>query len=497
MPEKKKLLLPHHRLNARVKELLEAEEDGLTRGRRALVYFLKLVRETWRELQEKNCTLRASALAYKSLVSLVPIAAVMLAVLSMPALADKRERVLNKMLDKVMPVQSAPAAAEPERAPAAAAPAAADDSAGKLERKRAELKQTFTDEVNKLTKRAAAVGATSFVVLLLIVLSLMYTVEETFNRIWGVPRGRSLVSRAVNYTAVLFWAPILVAASLSLSSAATQAQSGRLGQILASVAWLKPVVVFFMPMVISTAALTALYVILPNTRVRLKPALAGAALAAALWELATLGFNLYVKYVVAKSPVYGALGLIPMTFLWFYYTWLVVLFGSSVSFTIQNYEDLTRKEERRRRGFKFRVYYAIRTAVAVAARFSRGESPAVVDELSERLDIPEYAVRESLSALAAKGLLVPVAAETDGFVPARPPESVTAADVVEAVSGEAFGLPGKIGDQTHERLAGLMAGAERELHGRLGALTLKELAADEEMSRRQWLESKPPAAARA
>ncbi len=336
-------------------------------------------------------------------------------------------------------------------------------------------------------------GATSFVVLLLIVLSLMYTVEETFNRIWSVPRGRALLSRVISYTAVLFWAPILVAASLSLS-AVSQIGTGSIGRVLQHLAWLKPLVAFFMPMLISTAAFTALYCILPNTRVRVKPALAGAALAAVLWALATLGFNLYVKYAVTKN-VYGALGLIPMIFLWFYYTWLVVLFGASVAFTVQNYEDLTRKHERRRRGARFRVYFAIRTAAAVAARFSRGEKTVVVDELSERLDIPEYAVRESLESLVAKSLLVPVAGELDTYVPGRPLDKISVASILDAVSGETFRLPASAADQTHRRIEALLGGADRELRERLGAVTLRELVDDEQASRAEWLARQGPAQA--
>jgi membrane protein len=505
MPDPKKMLrLPHHRFNARMRELMEAEEASLSRHWRAVAYFLKLVRETWREIQEKNCTLRASALAYKSLVSLVPVVAVLLAVLSLPTMEKKRDEVMEKLLNNILPVEDSvtikeaggagPAReAEPDESPAAGPPAApaappapgakgaeAPGAGAKLRERRTRIKDVFTSEVNKLAKRAGAVGTVGFLVLLGIVLSLMYTVEETFNRIWGVARGRSIVSRVVSYTAVLFWAPILLAASLSVS-AFFQIETGRTGQILAHLAFLRPVIVFFMPMIIATAALTALYVILPNTKVRLKPALTGAALAAGLWELAVLGFNLYVKHVVAKNAVYGTLGLIPMIFLWLYVTWLVVLFGSSVSFTVQNYEDLTRKEERRRRGLQYRVYYAIRAAAAVAARFTRGEPGDVAEELSGRLDIPEYAVRESLDVLAAKGLLLPAAGgETDVYVPSRPLEAISVADILAATAGETFRLPPPLpGDAAGARLAALLSGADAQVARELATVTLRDLAADE------------------
>jgi membrane protein len=484
---KKKLQLPHHRINARVQELLAADEDNLTRGKRALVYFLKLVRETWRELQEKSCTLRASALAYKTLVSLVPLAAIMLAMLSMPALESKREEVMNKALDAVLPL---PTGVSMPAEGAGAAPPADESTENKavreLAKTRQNMKEFVTDNIQTLAKRAAAVNSLGFLALFLIVLSLIYTVEETFNRIWGVPRGRPILSRVVSYTAALVWGAILLVISLSLS-AMFRVESGRLGEVLRHLAWFRPVIAFMMPIVISTAAFTALYCILPYTRVRVKSALAGAALAAVLWELAKVGFNLYIKYVVAKNQVYGTLGLIPVIFLWLYYTWLVVLFGASVSFTVQNYVDLTRKHERRRRGERFRVYYAIRTAVAVAARFARGEKTVVVDELAERLDIPEYSVRESLETLAAKELLVAVAGELDTYLPGRPLDKISVASILNAVSGDTFRLPATAADQTHRKIEELLGGADQELRARLGAVTLRDLVDDEQASRAEWL----------
>ncbi len=155
---KSKTRLPHQRINAKVRELLEAEEDSLTRGKRALAYFLKLVRETWREVQEKNCTLRASALAYKSLVSLVPIMAVIMALLSLSAFEAQREQVIDKALDFFVPVDagasvrmSEPDQADPGRAdPDQAAPGAPKAGGETAVERRVEIKNLVKDEIGKL-----------------------------------------------------------------------------------------------------------------------------------------------------------------------------------------------------------------------------------------------------------------------------------------------------------------------------------------------------------
>lgn len=491
---------PRLKVHRRVRELLDAEPDSLTRTGRALAYFLKLIRETWRELQEKNCTLRASALAYKSLVTLVPLVAILMAMMSFPGLEARRDRVLDKVLNVILPVEEGATLLEPTGGPRrpepppdqeAGRPGAGDQAvAHEIRARRTKMKDLFRARIQELAKRATAVSSIGFVILMLVVISLLSTVEQTFNRIWGAPRDRGWLARMVRYTALLFWGPILIAVSLSLSAAF---QTGLIGRLLERhLAGFQEVVSFLLPVAVSTAAFTGLYCVLPNTRVRLRPALAGAVLAAVLWELAKVGFNLYVKHVVAGNPVYGSLGLIPMVFLWLYYSWLVILFGSSVSFTIQNFEDLTRKEERRRRGFRFRVYYAVRTLAAVAANYSRGRSATVVDELSERLDIPEYVVRESLDALAAGGLLVPVEGQMDAYLPSRPLERISVADALQAVAGEMLRLPDGPADPTHRRLAGILGEADARVAGSLGAVSFRDLAAEELSAREGPAAARPP-----
>ena len=91
----------------------------------------------------------------------------------------------------------------------------------------------------------------------------------------------------------------------------------------------------FQSLLASFVLLLLVYKLLPNTHVRLRPAIWGALVAAALWSLSRWGFGLYVSKALPYMKIYGALGLIPLFLFWLYLTWLIVLFGMELAFTLQ------------------------------------------------------------------------------------------------------------------------------------------------------------------
>src|SRR5690606_32385396 len=146
---------------------------------------------------------------------------------------------------------------------------------------------------------------------LLFTVGLLYqTIEDTFNSIWRITSKRSIFMRIAIGTSMLFWGPIMLAVSVSLTE--------RLSAL--------PVLGnYVFPSVVTAAAFTIFYMLIPHARVRLRAALAGALVAALVWEVAKLLFLVYVNRVVSYSAVYGSLGLIPMLFLWVYVNWVIIL----------------------------------------------------------------------------------------------------------------------------------------------------------------------------
>ena len=96
---------------------------------------------------------------------------------------------------------------------------------------------------------------------------------------------------------------------------------------------------FIVTVCISTLLFVSMYTIVPNTRVSVRAALAGGIFAAILWEASKWGFTEYLRYSAGYSRMYGSVALLPLFMLWIYVTWLVVLFGLQISYTMQRWSE--------------------------------------------------------------------------------------------------------------------------------------------------------------
>ncbi|MEE9405537.1 MAG: YihY/virulence factor BrkB family protein, partial [Algisphaera sp.] len=184
--------------------------------------------------------------------------------------------------------------------------------------------------------------------------------------------------------------------------------------------------------------LILLYLLLPNARVKLHSAIAGAFVGAVLWELSKLGFGYYVTKAVGYSALYGSLGLVPLFLLWLYLTWLAILFGLEVSYVVQtvrhshylrNHEPLVPETS------VVDPAWAVPVAAAVATAFDAGQ-PLTAETITEDLELPGRAVLDFVAALTRDGVLRPLGDddEEDGPAPltlGRPAEQIHLADLLK------------------------------------------------------------------
>ena len=179
--------------------------------------------------------------------------------------------------------------------------------------------QQFADNAAKLT-------VLGLVFLALTALALMVTIERVFNLIWRVPRPRPIAQRLIIYWAALTLGPILIGASLSLTSwLVTQSMS-----LTADTKDVQTLLLKSVPIMLNVAAFGLLYFLIPNRRVLLKDALCGGAAAALAFELMKRGFAFYIQLVPTYALVYGAFATLPIFLLWIHLSWVVVLFGAVV-----------------------------------------------------------------------------------------------------------------------------------------------------------------------
>jgi membrane protein len=172
--------------------------------------------------------------------------------------------------------------------------------------------------------KASRLGMVGLAVLLLTALTLVLTIDRTLNTIWRVRRARPLGQRVLVYWAVLTLGPLLLAASLSLSSYLVSASRG----LVEALPGLVVVVLDLGEFVLLTAFLAALYRYVPHTPVRPSHAWAGALLAAVGIELARRLLAVYLAAVPTYSAVYGAFATVPILLVWIYVLWVVILLGA-------------------------------------------------------------------------------------------------------------------------------------------------------------------------
>ncbi|MGY6553468.1 MAG: virulence factor BrkB family protein [Wenzhouxiangella sp.] len=244
----------------------------------------------------------AAALSYTSLLALVPLLVVIFGVVSaFPIFERWADEVEAFIFDNFVP--------------------AAGD--------------VVNDYLTQFVERAGELTGPGSLFLIVTAIMLMWRIERSINRIWRVRVTRRPLNRLVIYWAVLTLGPLLVGASLVLTSylAALPMLAPELVRGL-----LQEITLRLAPFMVTLIAFTLIFVLVPNRRVRWRHALVGATLAALMFELAKAGFVGYVSHFPTHERVYGALATLPLFLIWIYVCWTVVLLGASVSAALTTFD---------------------------------------------------------------------------------------------------------------------------------------------------------------
>ncbi|MBS0337308.1 MAG: orotidine-5'-phosphate decarboxylase, partial [Proteobacteria bacterium] len=191
-------------------------------------------------------------------------------------------------------------------------------------------------QLTEFTENAAQLTAIGVLFLGVTSLSLILSVDETFNRLFRVAQRRRHAHRLLLYLAVLVLAPLLIGASVSMTTWFVGQSLGFFG----GSRWVSAGALRFVPYAFTCAALTLLYLLLPNRKVRPVHALAGGLFAGLAFEVAKRGFALYISYFPTYTMIYGAFAAIPIFLLWIYISWLVVLLGATITAVMTDADPL-------------------------------------------------------------------------------------------------------------------------------------------------------------
>jgi membrane protein len=266
--------------------------------------FHSFPRFLWTRFWDDQCFEAAGALAYTTMLAIVPLGAVSLSIISaFPQFQTVKEQLLEFLFTQFVP------------------------SAG----------SSIKQYIEPLFDRASALTIPGVIALMVSAVLMMNSIESAFNRIWRAPTARPPMARFVVFWAALTLGPLLLAASLAMTgyarglpmlqrAASTADQLGATSTMLALV-----------PVLIEFIAFTLSYVIVPHREVRWRHAAAGGLLATILFELGKRAFVWYVAAFPATRQIYDALSLLPIFILWLYICWLIALLGASFASSLSAY----------------------------------------------------------------------------------------------------------------------------------------------------------------
>jgi len=314
--------------------------DRLWTGLRRLSDFLVLVAQRFLRHEGPQ---NAAALTYTTLLSLVPLMTVTLAVFSAFPVADRvYEVVQDFVFENFVPASS-------------------------------EMLQEHLAEFSAKASRLTGVGA---IFLLVVALLMMANIDRALNAIWEVRSQRRFATKFLIYWAVLSLGPILIGASVLVTSylvslpILTEAASSGVGRRLLGLT----------PVAASALAFTMMYLVVPNRRVRLGHALIGGVFAAILFELAKHGFGLYITQFPTYQAIYGALATIPIFLVWLYLSWIMVLLGAEVTQCLSIYRWGSHDQARCQTG----MGDAVAVLLALDDAAAQGIAPTTVELARQR-----------------------------------------------------------------------------------------------------------------
>ena len=317
-----------------------------------------------------------------------------------------------------------------------------------------------TQQFSAFAAKAGRLTAIGIAFLAVTALMLILTVDEVMNRIFRVQRRRMLAQRLLMYWAVLSLGPLLIGASLSMTSVLVGSSLG-----LLNLGWLTRGVLGLMPFFFTCAALTLLYLVVPYRRIDLRHALIGAVLAGLLFEAAKRGFALYITKFPTYTLIYGAFAAVPIFLLWLYLSWVVVLFGATLTAILPAYGGALG-------GTADSPGRELMNAVAVLrilARARRAEGALALTQIARRAKLPPERCEHVLERCAAQGWAART--DRDNWLLARDANSVALAQVVGAFAIDAEALRAAVSPVLAEQLSRA---------GESLTMTLQDLEGEEE-----------------
>jgi len=384
-----------------------SESDLITRQAIALKS-LKIFLLALYGFKKNTCELRAMALTMYTVLSIVPIIAMLFGV----AKGFGFEKVLQKQLVEQIPAQD-------------------------------KMMLRLIDFAEKMLANAegGVVAGMGIVLLFWTVIKVIGTIEDSFNQIWQIKQGRSLTRKLSDYLSLMLLAPILLIVSSSMTVF-----------VKTQVTWLvtqlhindtsSSILLYtlnYMPIAIMAILFSFIFMFMPNQKVNWSAGVIAGMITGIIYQLAQWAYLTLQVLLTSYNAIYGSFAALPLFFIWLQLGWVIVLFGCEISYYIQYYANYKHNEHYSNTSFSTQKIIALQVCQLIIQRFARAETALSCEQIALRLNLPHALVETLLIGLVDSHLLIAVKAQNEDeslFQPAQDIGLINVAMIIRALENK-------------------------------------------------------------
>lgn len=383
----------------------QLNKEELNRPKGLFLKPIRIVLLTVRGYVRDNCALQASALTFYTLLSIVPVVAMAFGIAKGFGLEQRLESQLylrfagqEEVLTRVI---------------------------------------GFANSLLENTKGGLIAGI-GVVLLFWSAIKVLNHIENTLNHIWKV-NARSFVRKFTDYLTIMIISPLLVIVSSSANVFITtqvKAITGKLA-LLEAASPLIYTLLKLLPFGLVWLLFFMIYIIMPNTHVRISSALVAGVIGGTIYQL-TQGIYISAQVLVSKyNAIYGSFAALPLFLFWLQISWMIVLLGAEIAYAHQHVSHYTMATDYSKTSPDFRRRFAVHILKLIIQRFQDGHPPLTAEDISKRLKAPFLLVEQLAEQLCHGGLISKLEGKKGNgpcaFQPARDIHSITIASVIEAL----------------------------------------------------------------
>ena len=366
---------------------------------------LRIIVLAFRGFKEDQLQLRASALTLYSLLAIVPVLAMIFAV----AKGFGFDTLLQDQLITRFPGQQ------------------------EVLVKAIEFAKTLLAKT-----RGGLIAGIGIIVLYWAVIKVLGHIEQSFNDIWNVSKARSLWRKFSDYLTIMLICPVLII----LSSSATvfiKTQVTLIVDRIAVLGFFSPLIYIsfkLIPYVLIWLLFTFTYLMMPNTKVRIRSGLVAGIVAGTIYQIIQMLYITFQFLLSKYNAIYGSFAALPLFLIWLQTSWLIVLFGAEIAFAHQNNESFKFEQITRKISFSLKKQLALQIVHLLVKNFAKAGKPVSAHQISAAIEIPLRLIQTILLDLVASNVISEMdsdTGETSVFQPALDINLITIGYVINAL----------------------------------------------------------------